>query len=55
VQAEVERRRHRAGERVFGDQARWFLDEVHRLYGFAVDGIDYDRPLELDLPWPLAR
>jgi enoyl-[acyl-carrier protein] reductase/trans-2-enoyl-CoA reductase (NAD+) len=32
-----------------------FLDEVHRLYGFAVDGIDYDRPLELDLPWPLAR
>jgi enoyl-[acyl-carrier protein] reductase / trans-2-enoyl-CoA reductase (NAD+) len=30
----------------------WFRNEVRRLYGFAVPGIDYDEPVEPDLPWP---
>lgn len=30
----------------------WFHDEVLRLYGFAVPGVDYDTPVEVDLPWP---
>jgi enoyl-[acyl-carrier protein] reductase / trans-2-enoyl-CoA reductase (NAD+) len=32
--------------------ARWFVDEVHRLYGFNVNGVDYSQPQEIDLPWP---
>ena len=32
--------------------ARWFVDEVHRLYGFNVDGVDYRQLQEIDLPWP---
>ena len=27
-------------------------NEILRLYGFAVPGIDYDTPVETDLPWP---
>lgn len=34
--------------------ARWFVDEVYRLYGFDVDGADYRQPREIDLPWPTA-
>ncbi|MGH3801067.1 MAG: enoyl-[acyl-carrier-protein] reductase FabV [Pseudonocardiaceae bacterium] len=30
----------------------WFRNEVRRLYGFAVPGVDYDEPLDPDLPWP---
>ncbi|MGW6054150.1 enoyl-[acyl-carrier-protein] reductase FabV [Streptomyces sp. NPDC055189] len=30
----------------------WFRDEVRRLYGFAVPGIDYTAPVETDTPWP---
>jgi enoyl-[acyl-carrier protein] reductase/trans-2-enoyl-CoA reductase (NAD+) len=30
----------------------WFHDEVLRLYGFAVPTVDYDTPVEVDLPWP---
>lgn len=30
----------------------WFRSEVRRLYGFAVPGVDYDKPLAPDLPWP---
>jgi enoyl-[acyl-carrier protein] reductase/trans-2-enoyl-CoA reductase (NAD+) len=30
----------------------WFHDEVLRLYGFRVPGIDYAQPSEPDLPWP---
>ncbi|MEU9835915.1 enoyl-[acyl-carrier-protein] reductase FabV [Streptosporangium sp. NPDC048047] len=31
---------------------RWFTAELHRLYGFAVPGVDYAAPCEPDLPWP---
>lgn len=30
----------------------WFRNEFHRLYGFAVPGIDYSRPVETDKSWP---
>jgi enoyl-[acyl-carrier protein] reductase/trans-2-enoyl-CoA reductase (NAD+) len=30
----------------------WFYGEMSRLYGFAVSGVDYDKPLDPDLPWP---
>lgn len=30
----------------------WFSDEVRRLYGFAVPGVDYAAPVETDVPWP---
>ncbi|MFI7644051.1 enoyl-[acyl-carrier-protein] reductase FabV [Nonomuraea sp. NPDC049400] len=30
----------------------WFTTEVRRLYGFAVNGVDYTAPCEPDLPWP---
>jgi enoyl-[acyl-carrier protein] reductase/trans-2-enoyl-CoA reductase (NAD+) len=33
----------------------WFRDEVRRLYGFAVPGIDYEQPTEPDQAWPQAR
>jgi enoyl-[acyl-carrier protein] reductase / trans-2-enoyl-CoA reductase (NAD+) len=25
---------------------------VHRLYGFAVPGVDYTAPTAIDIPWP---
>ncbi|MGW6413838.1 enoyl-[acyl-carrier-protein] reductase FabV [Streptomyces sp. NPDC055055] len=30
----------------------WFTDEVRRLYGFSVPGIDYSAAVETDVPWP---
>ncbi|MFE5485514.1 enoyl-[acyl-carrier-protein] reductase FabV [Streptomyces sp. NPDC056527] len=30
----------------------WFSDEVRRLYGFSVPGVDYTAPVETDIPWP---
>lgn len=32
--------------------AAWFLAEVRRLYGFDVDGVDYDAETEVDVEWP---
>ncbi|MEU9592289.1 hypothetical protein AB0D84_21595 [Streptomyces sp. NPDC048193] len=29
-----------------------FSDEVRRLYGFSVPGIDYTAAVETDVPWP---
>lgn len=29
----------------------WFRNEVYRLYGFTVPGVDYDEPLDPNLPW----
>lgn len=30
----------------------WFRTQFHSLYGFEIPGIDYDIPVETDLPWP---
>ncbi len=30
----------------------WFRDEVGRLYGWHVPGVDYDTPAETTVPWP---
>ncbi|MEU6388074.1 enoyl-[acyl-carrier-protein] reductase FabV [Streptomyces sp. NPDC046939] len=30
----------------------WFTDEVRRLYGFSVPGVDYGATVETDVPWP---
>lgn len=40
-----------AGE-VPAAEAAWFMGEVHRLYGFAVDGVDYTLPVETEVAWP---
>jgi enoyl-[acyl-carrier protein] reductase/trans-2-enoyl-CoA reductase (NAD+) len=32
--------------------AAWFNAEVRRLYGFDVEGVDYDQPTEVDVEWP---
>jgi enoyl-[acyl-carrier protein] reductase / trans-2-enoyl-CoA reductase (NAD+) len=32
--------------------AAWFHAEVRRLYGFDVDGVDYEAPTEVDVDWP---
>jgi enoyl-[acyl-carrier protein] reductase/trans-2-enoyl-CoA reductase (NAD+) len=33
----------------------WFRAQFRGLYGFDVPGVDYDAPVEVDLPWPPAR
>ncbi|WBQ07422.1 enoyl-[acyl-carrier-protein] reductase FabV [Kribbella sp. CA-293567] len=30
----------------------WFQEEVRRLYGFDVPGVDYEAPAEVDVEWP---
>jgi enoyl-[acyl-carrier protein] reductase/trans-2-enoyl-CoA reductase (NAD+) len=30
----------------------WFRAQFRGLYGFDVPGVDYDQPVEVDLPWP---
>ena len=30
----------------------WFYEEVRRLYGFDVAGVDYEAPAEVDVEWP---
>jgi enoyl-[acyl-carrier protein] reductase/trans-2-enoyl-CoA reductase (NAD+) len=30
----------------------WFRAQFRGLYGFDVAGVDYDAPVEVDLPWP---
>jgi len=30
----------------------WFRSQFRSLYGFDVPGVDYDAPVEVDLPWP---
>ncbi|MEV7625811.1 enoyl-[acyl-carrier-protein] reductase FabV [Actinoplanes sp. NPDC089786] len=30
----------------------WFRAQFRALYGFDIDGVDYDVPVEPDLPWP---
>ncbi|MFF1715122.1 enoyl-[acyl-carrier-protein] reductase FabV [Streptomyces sp. NPDC058268] len=30
----------------------WFSNEVRRLYGFSVPGVDYTTTVETDVPWP---
>lgn len=32
----------------------WFRTQVEQLYGFAVPGVDYNAPVEIDVPWPDA-
>jgi enoyl-[acyl-carrier protein] reductase/trans-2-enoyl-CoA reductase (NAD+) len=33
----------------------WFRAQFRGLYGFDVPNVDYDAPVEVDLPWPTAR
>ncbi|MFJ7086518.1 enoyl-[acyl-carrier-protein] reductase FabV [Streptomyces griseus] len=33
----------------------WFSDEVRRLYGFSVPGVDYTTAVETDAPWPAQQ
>jgi enoyl-[acyl-carrier protein] reductase/trans-2-enoyl-CoA reductase (NAD+) len=56
VQAEVGRRWAEATSEniaTLGDPA-WFHATVRRLYGFDVEGVDYERPTEPDVDWPSA-
>ncbi|MFD9904167.1 trans-2-enoyl-CoA reductase family protein [Streptomyces sp. NPDC059063] len=33
----------------------WFRTQFRSLFGFDVPGVDYDTPVETDLPWPAPR
>ncbi|MFD9307802.1 enoyl-[acyl-carrier-protein] reductase FabV [Streptomyces sp. NPDC060048] len=33
--------------------ADWFMGQIRELYGWGVDGIDYDRPTETTVAWPV--
>jgi enoyl-[acyl-carrier protein] reductase/trans-2-enoyl-CoA reductase (NAD+) len=54
VQSEVAARWAAATDDTIEDLADldWFRDEVRRLYGFSVQGVDYERPTDPDLDWP---
>ncbi|MET9612145.1 enoyl-[acyl-carrier-protein] reductase FabV [Kitasatospora indigofera] len=54
VQAAVAERWESAGTATVAGLADldWFRDEVRRLYGFSVPGIDYTAPVATDVPWP---
>lgn len=54
VQAEVAARWRAATPDNIADIADidWFRDEVRRLYGFAVPGVDYDEKVNPNPPWP---
>jgi enoyl-[acyl-carrier protein] reductase/trans-2-enoyl-CoA reductase (NAD+) len=55
VQSDVAARWAAATNETIADLADldWFSDEVRRLYGFSVPGVDYDQPTEPDRDWPL--
>jgi enoyl-[acyl-carrier protein] reductase/trans-2-enoyl-CoA reductase (NAD+) len=33
----------------------WFRRQIWQLYGFDVPGVDYDKPVEVDVPWPAGE
>ncbi|MFF3621042.1 enoyl-[acyl-carrier-protein] reductase FabV [Streptomyces sp. NPDC002467] len=35
--------------------AAWFMSQVRELYGWGVEGTDYENPVETDTPWPSGR
>jgi len=55
VQAELRQRWGNGAEDVLGRLADpgWFRQQILRLYGFEVDGIDYSVPVEVDESWPI--
>jgi enoyl-[acyl-carrier protein] reductase/trans-2-enoyl-CoA reductase (NAD+) len=54
VQADVARRWHAATPENIGTlgDTGWFRSQFRGLYGFDVPGIDYELPVETDIPWP---
>jgi enoyl-[acyl-carrier protein] reductase/trans-2-enoyl-CoA reductase (NAD+) len=54
VQGELRRRwQSGTGELVGGlADLDWFRRQIWQLYGFDVPGVDYDKPVEVDVPWP---
>jgi enoyl-[acyl-carrier protein] reductase/trans-2-enoyl-CoA reductase (NAD+) len=56
VQSEITARWAAAADDTIAELADldWFRDEVRRLYGFAVPGVDYDGPTEPDQDWPAS-
>jgi enoyl-[acyl-carrier protein] reductase/trans-2-enoyl-CoA reductase (NAD+) len=54
IQAEVARRWRAATPDTVDGLAdiAWFRVQFRGLYGFDVPGVDYDQPVEIDLPWP---
>lgn len=54
VQSEVGRRWQEATPETIDSLAdiAWFRAQFRALYGFDIPGVDYDRPVETDLPWP---
>ena len=55
VQTELRQRWGDGAEDVLGRLADpgWFRQQILRLYGFEVDGIDYSVPVEVDESWPI--
>lgn len=54
VQDELRRRwQAETGELVGGlADLDWFRRQIWQLYGFEVPGVDYNKPAEVDVPWP---
>jgi enoyl-[acyl-carrier protein] reductase/trans-2-enoyl-CoA reductase (NAD+) len=57
VQSEVARRWQAATPDSIESLAdiSWFRSQFRALYGFDVPGVDYDRPVETELPWPAGH
>jgi enoyl-[acyl-carrier protein] reductase/trans-2-enoyl-CoA reductase (NAD+) len=54
VQDELRRRWQAGTEDLMGGLADldWFRRHIWQLYGFDVPGVDYNQPVEVDVPWP---
>jgi enoyl-[acyl-carrier protein] reductase/trans-2-enoyl-CoA reductase (NAD+) len=57
VQADVAERWRTITSATIGDLADtdWFRKQFRGLYGFDVPAVDYQQPIEPDLPWPASR
>jgi enoyl-[acyl-carrier protein] reductase/trans-2-enoyl-CoA reductase (NAD+) len=56
VQDELRRRWQAGTSELAGGLADldWFRHQIWQLYGFDVPGVDYSRPVEVEVPWPVA-
>jgi enoyl-[acyl-carrier protein] reductase/trans-2-enoyl-CoA reductase (NAD+) len=54
VQDELRQRWQASTEDLMGGLADldWFRRQIWQLYGFDVSGVDYNQPVEVDVPWP---
>jgi enoyl-[acyl-carrier protein] reductase / trans-2-enoyl-CoA reductase (NAD+) len=56
VQDELRRRWQASTGELAGGLADldWFRRQIWQLYGFDVPSVDYNQPVEVDVPWPVT-